>query len=237
MNTDNLLVAVSGYSGDKFQLENNISLYTHHGATVLILSPADAPITEVSDPRVHCQWIGEKGWAGPQTLVRHKLFLERLLTFDKEWFLFHDADSVCLSPTLPQYLFRERASWSNEVADLNTGTSYLRKIACQPPYFFHREVLTAIHRVAESKTWPTSYYGEITGDPIVTECIDHFHMQLAAGSSYPMKSFPDGCSWETTSEHGLNTMIEHVRMGKILVHQVKHEHVRDRLVSEHARLL
>jgi hypothetical protein len=226
-------IFVSAYAGDKLQVESNLPVYLHHGCPVVILSPANAPITSVSDSRVHCQWFGEAGWAGQQTLMRHKLFLKAMLTFPFKWFLMHDADSVCLSPYLPRYLYEGRVAWSNEVQDTNTGPSHLDKIAVQPPYFFHREVLEALIATAENP--PPSYYGEVTGDPIPTNCIDHFHWQLTAGCGFPHRNFPHGASWETTSTVGLEEMARVVRDGgKVMIHQVKTKAVLDRLMSERA---
>jgi hypothetical protein len=154
-----------------------------------------------------------------------------MLTFPFTWYLMHDADSVCLDSRLPEYLYREKAAWSNEVRDTNTGTSHLDKIAVQPPYFFHRDVLVALLKAAENP--PVSYYGELTGDPIPTGCIDHYHWQLTAGSGYPHKSFHHGASWETTSPTGLTEMARMVRYsGTIFVHQVKSRDVLERLLTE-----
>jgi hypothetical protein len=230
MNPDTI-VFVSAYAGDKHQVEANLPCYLHHGCPVVILSPANAPITEVSDKRVHCQWAGEAGWAGPHTLVRHRTYLNMMLTFPFTWYLMHDADSVCLDSRLPEYLYREKAAWSNEVRDTNTGTSHLDKIAVQPPYFFHRDVLVSLLKAAENP--PVSYYGELTGDPIPTGCIDHYHYQLSCGSGFPHKSFLNGSSWETTSPTGLTEMARMVRYsGTIFVHQVKSRDVLERLLTE-----
>jgi hypothetical protein len=229
-------VFVSAYAGDKHQVESNLSAFMHHECPVIILSPANAPITEVSDSRVHCQWMGEAGWAGPHTLVRHRLFLEAMLKFDFQWYLMNDADSICLSPELPAYLYEGRLAWSNEVRDLNAGTSHIEKIAVQPPYFFHRDVLVGLIKAAENP--PVSYYGELTGDPIPTGCIDHYHWQLTVGSGFPHFNFHTGASWETTSEFGLDQMARAVNyLGKVLIHQVKSRYVLERLLLEYRQFL
>lgn len=223
-------VFVSAYAGDKHQVENNLEMYRHHGCPVIILSPANAPITSVYRSDVHCQWMGEAGWAGPHTLVRHRLFLEAMLKFPFTWYLMNDADSICLTPEIPRYLYQEFACWSNEVADLNPGASHLRKIAVQPPYFFHREVLYAI--LANADNLPPSYYGPVDGQPVPTHCIDHYHMQLSVGSGHPLKNFSDGASFETTSAFGLEQMAQAVRRGVRMIHQVKTREVLDRLLRE-----
>lgn len=234
MNSDTGIF-VSAYAGDKHQVEANLPVLLHHQCPVIILSPANAPITEVSDSRVHCQWMGDVGWAGPQTLVRHRLFLEAMLKFPFQWYLMHDSDSVCLSPEIPAYLYEGKLAWSNEVQDMNPGTSRILKIAVQPPYFFHRDVLAALIKAADSP--PESYYGEVTG-PIPTQCIDHYHWQLTVGSQMPHFTFHTGCSWETSSRHGLDEMSRVVREhGKVLIHSIKSPYVLERLLVEHKEFL
>ena len=238
VNNPDTLVAVSAYAGDKHQVENNLPLYLHHGCPVLILSPDDAPITSISDARVHCQWFGKAGWIGKHTLERHLLFLRALLTFPHKHFLFHDADSICLSPQIPKYLYDEPDTiWSNEVLDTNPGPSLLPKLALQPPYFLSRRNIAA--QLDATRNLPTSYYGEVGPSeggklPVPTECIDHFVLQLAHGTAFPHRSYPDGASFETASLHGLETMAGLVRdHGRIFLHSVKTKAVLDRLRVEH----
>lgn len=237
---ENTLVAVSAYAGDKHQVENNLPLYLHHGCPVLILSPEDAPITGVSDKRVHCQWHGQKGWIGKHTLERHVKFLRALLTFPHQFFLFHDADSICLSPRISPYLYADANTfWCNVVQDLNPGPSLLPKLALQPPYFFHRRTIQL--QLDNLHNLPISYYGQVGPSdggrlPVPTECIDHFVLQLAHASQRPYKSFLDGASFETASPQGLETMSELVRVhGRIFLHSVKTKAALDRLRVEHEK--
>jgi len=234
------LVAVSAYAGDQQQVENNLPYYLHHGCPVVILSPADAPITKVADSRVHCQWAGEKGWIGPQTLERQRKFLEMLLVFPQKYFLFNDADSVCLAQRLPRYLYdHPDMLWSNEVLDTNPAPSLLPKIALQPPYFMSRKVIMGMLGTADNL--PTSYTGvspEGWTMPFPTNCIDHYMLQLICGSGYAHFNFHSGASFETTSQHGLETMADLVRIyGRDMIHQIKTKPVLDRLVNEHVTYL
>jgi len=226
------LIAVSAYSGDRNQVENNMPVYQHHGCPVLILSPTDAPISDI--PGASCQHAGRAGWIGLHTLARQAQFLKILAGSPQKWFLFHDADSVCLSPKLPDYLYQSPGVfWSNEVLDTNPGPSRLPKIALQPPYFFHRSVLRELVRCSAT---PSASYVTVGphGDlPTPTECIDHWLLQIVYAAGLQHRSFPDGCSWETTSEHGLNEMRIHVRAGKNFIHQVKSKSVLDILMSEY----
>ncbi len=223
--TENLLVAVSAYAGDADQVNTNLPLYEHHGARVLILSPADAPINSVPTlGRVECMQAGARGWAGPHTLVRQRLFLELLSRQSAEFFLLNDSDSFCLSPALPECLFAEPGVfWSNEVTDTNPSPSLLPKIAVQPPYFFSRAVLEKFLQFADKPaTSFTAPSPEGWPLPIPTDCIDHWMLQVVCAAGIPHRSFQDGASFETKSEHGLATMVEHVELhGRIFLHSVK----------------
>lgn len=237
MNPDTL-VAVCAYKGDVGQVQNNLPLYLHHECPVLILSPSDAPITYLSDPQVHCQWFGRKGWIGAHTLERQRLYFEAMLKFPHKYFLMHDADSICLSPEIPAYLYSNpNVWWSNEVLDTNPGPSHLPKIAFQPPYFFSRAIL---QRMFDASLRPAvSYYGPPVNPegwpmPYPTECLDHWFLQVAYAAGVPHKSFHDGASFETASQQGLNTMAGLVRHhGHILLHSVKTLAALDRLRVEH----
>lgn len=230
------LVAISAYAGDLHQVENNLGLYGHHGTQMIVLSPEDAPIVRVSDPKVICLVAGRKCWAGPEALTRHILFMEILSRFQHRYFLFNDADSFCLSPKIPAYLYERDVIFSNEVLDTNPGTSMLPKIAMQPPYFFSRNCLAGMLRTKDKL--PTSYYGEQKTPegwplPIPTHCPDHLMLQLAHGSGFAHENYRDGASFETNSSHGLNVMSDLVRNhGRVMLHSVKTKLALDQLVSD-----
>lgn len=236
-----MLVAVSGYAGDQHQIEANFPAYRHHGVSVLILSPEDAPITALAgNPEgVYYRSCGAAEWAGARSLVRHAAYLRALLETPYTHYLFHDADSVMLSPKMPRYLLdHPNVFWSNEVQDTNTGASKLPKIAMQPPYFFSREVLERLVPVLES---PAPSYCEPEsqgGMPIPTGCIDHYQLQLCHAAGIPHFSYPDGRSFETSSDIGLSEMARNVRYnGVVFVHQVKSRAVFDRLMAERQAFL
>lgn len=231
------LVAISGYSGDQHQIESNWPVYAHHKCPVLILSPKDAPVKKVHNSKNFS--AGFKGWIGPHTLKRQVMFLRELMSQSEDFYLFHDSDSVCLSPAIPKYLFDSPdVFWSNEVRDTNTSPSHLPKLAFQPPYFFSKRVLRALVRTSAT---PAQSFTILTAQgtmPLPTECIDHFMLQLVYAAGLQHRSFPDGSSWETTSEVGLTQMSEHVRaLGKVFIHQVKTRPVLDRLMADRVTYL
>lgn len=235
----NTLVVVCAYAGDVNQVQNNMSVYRHHECPVVVMSPADACISYAMlghPPSVTClSSVGLKGWIGPQTLERQRLMLGAALTYPYEYFLFHDADSVCLSPKLPQYLYdHPDMVWANQVPDTNPGESLLPKVALQPPYFFSRKVIQGMLKAAENP--PASYIKGRSPEgwplPHPTQCIDHYMLQLACGSGFPFFNFHTGASFETGSSHGLETMVGLVRdHGRVLLHSIKTTDVLHRLID------
>lgn len=223
----NLLVVVSGYAGDGNQVSDFLPYYRHHGFPVLVLSPEDSPIVGLPEglPWLSQRQVGLRGYTGPHTLERQRLSMGLLNSTSFTHFLWHDADSLCLSPRLPGYLFDGNVLWNNEVLDTNKAPSLLPKLALQPPYFFNRAVLAGL--LDGAKHPATSYYlGADLSDadriPVPTGCIDHWMLQVAHGGGVEHRNFPDGASFETRSQHGLDTMIHHVRdLRKRMVHSVK----------------
>jgi len=235
----NTLVVVSAYAGDAHQVEHNLPIYRHHECPVAIFSPVDAPIMQM--PGCICLSDGLKGWIGPQTLERHRKFLELMLKFPHAHFLFHDADSVCLSPEIPRYCYESPDTiWSNEVVDTNPAPSLLPKLACQPPYFLSRKSIRAMLDCQLPTSYHTRQNPEDWPMPFPTECIDHYMLQLACGSGHPHLSFFTGASFETASERGFAEMSKLVRLyGRVMIHSVKtaavlHGLIQDHVVFKHA---
>lgn len=233
---ENMLVAVSAYAGDKHQVENALPQYLHHGVPVVVFSPEDQPIKSVSCPEVECRQAGLAGWIGPHTLERQVLFFKLLVDYPQDWFLFNDADSVCLAPQLPEYVFGSTSLFCcNLVTDTNPGPSLLPKLACQPPFFFHRKVL--LQMIEGARRGPaTSFHGPpVNPDgwpmPFPTNCIDHFLLQIAHSGEVIYRSFLDGASFETGSEVGRNTMTELARQGFCFLHSIKTKDVLDQVVA------
>lgn len=234
------LVVVHAYAGDIHQVKQNLPYLLHHRCPVVVLSPTDAPIPDVGSRRVTCLSGGLKGWIGKQTLERQVIHLRMLLQFPHRHFLLNDADSLCLSPDLPRYLYENPdLIWSNEVTDTNPAPSLLPKLALQPPYFVSRNTIQGMLKASENP--PTSYYTAPANPkdwpmPFPTECIDHYMLQLACGSGYGHFNFHTGASFETETQHGLDTMVGLVQdHGRVLIHSVKSQRSLDRVVQAHKR--
>lgn len=212
---ENTLVAVCGYEGDAHQIRNLMPYYQHHQCPVLVLSPDDSPIM-ARNPQIWTRTGGKRAYIGQESLDRQAKHLQILLEYPFKHFLVNDSDSVCLSPRLPDYLYKGDILWSNEVSDAfhdrsnDPGYKYPR-IAFQPPYFMSRKVIQQLLSVADKvKANPTT--------PFIDWCM--MAWAIEAGTQHA--SFPDGMSCGTTDPHGLNVMMQHVqRHGKIFVHSIK----------------
>ena len=241
------LIVVHCWKGDADLVKEHMPLYKHHDRPVLILSPEDSPVNiQVDD--VMCKSIGKRAYYGQDSLDRQALHLKYLLTLPYEYFLLNDADSFCLSPDIPSYLYMPGSKnilWSNEVGDWRTHPSPYPKLALHPPYFMHRSVLARLVSVMDKP--------EVRAHPI-TPYIDWYMLALAHEAGVPHQTFPDGASFPAWRRNiiaetqqlghdykhryeadgairGDDIMAERVARGGIFIHSVKHKPVKDRLVN------
>jgi len=223
------LVSVHGYAGDKDQVENAMPYFLHHNCPVVVLSPDDSPIIQVeAAPTVICRQVGKRAYIGELSLTRQLAQMKALLDYPFEYFLMNDADSVCLSPQIPQYIYNEpEVLWSNEVSDMMHSRllSYrLPRLAFQPPYFISRKniekILKFSKRVKTDRTTPF---------------IDWVMMAWAVTAGIPHKNFLTGASCPTRGyQPGYDLMCELVRKhGRVMVHSIKDREVLLKLVELH----
>lgn len=226
----NVLVSVHCYAGDAHQVRMLMPVYTHHGYPVYIMSPEDSKVTDMG-PHL-CFHDGLRGYTGYLTWKRQYLQMKRLLTFDFDFYLMHDADSFCFSPPLPDYLFEDtNAFFSNQVNDFRkpgeTWTdangsvtwpeTYHRGyplLAFQPSYFVSRQGLEKLVKAFEDG---------VEDDP-VTPFIDWVMVVLAVNAKLNYQPFRNCVSCETETDMGLRLVGDKVREGVTFVHAVKRQH-------------
>jgi glycosyltransferase involved in cell wall biosynthesis len=238
------LVVIHCWQGDRNNVIDFLPYHKRHGLPILLLSPENAPVT-IHEPGVTCHSLGVRGYYGQESLERQRAHLGYLLTLPFDYFLLNDADSICLEPQLPDYLFADENRgiiWSNEVPEFRPHASPYPKVAMQPPYFMHRSVIERLLTV------------DVACHPI-TPYIDWYMLALAEESHTPHKSFPDGASFpawrrnqiaetqklghEFKHEYDPNgviagdtLMLQRVREGAIFVHSIKHKPVMDMLIAQ-----
>lgn len=195
MNDDTLIV-VHGYAGDADRVLRHMPLYLHHERPVLVLSPEDAPITYLGNlGDIGYRAVGNRAYIGQLSLDRQHEHLKILAREPFEWFLANDSDSFCIPAKIPAYLYEDsNIFWSNEVPEPRPHTSPLPKLALQPPYFFHKSVLTKMLEVAPG----------IVMHPI-TQYIDHYMLQLAYAAGVRHAAFHHGHNDCTVLAHPVKT--------------------------------
>lgn len=244
------LVVVHAYSGDKELVKNALPVHLAHNGHVLILSPTDAPV-KIRRSGVECRSAGGRGYFGQVSLDRQRAHLELLLTYPHKYFLLNDADSMCLTPYIPRYLYKQSEYvWSNEVHEWRPHASPYPKIAMQPPYFISRENIERLLSVADRP--------EVLAHPI-TPFIDWYMVALCHEAGVTHRNFKDGASFPAwgwnrdevpdTTQMGndwvwLNKrdatvrgdveMANRVKLGVVMVHSVKHPEVLKMLLETHA---
>lgn len=185
-------VAVCCYEGDGHQVRYGLSGWVHHGCPLLILSPDDSRVTIDVPGCIESRYAGKRAYTGQLSLDRQRAHLSLLLEYPENHFLIHDADSVCLDPKIPDYLYEEPdVMWTNQVVDGIPGhqeffPSGWPHVAFQPPYFLSRKTIKALLAVADDPRCQAS--------PVMP-FIDFYMVQLTMVAGLPWKRFLDGLSF------------------------------------------
>lgn len=211
MNEDTI-VTVHCYAGDAAQVVNNMPCYLHHGKPpVIVMSPEDSPVVI---PGIICRHAGKRAYIGQESLDRQVAHMRIAFEYPYKYFLLNDADSICVSPEIPKYLYNHSSNtlWSNEVIEPRPHESPFPKIALQPPYFMNRATLEKLIRISS----------RVKAHPI-TPYIDHFMLQLVYEAGVKHRSFlskenpPGELSGDTYTN-----MSERIRHhGRVMLHPVK----------------
>lgn len=212
------LVVVSGYAGDAHQISELLPYYEHHERPILLLSPEDSPIPFMGT--LLGRSCGKRGYTGQESLDRQHRHLMTALEYPFEWFLFHDSDSICISPEIPAYLFeRDDVIWSNQIDDHREKGYHdpLPHIAMQPPYFMSRRVLREY-----------VLHGAQKADQ-VTPFIDWYMVQVAYAAGVQHHGFRSGACFPTDTSETAAYMGQKVYQGARMVHSVKTRAVADDL--------
>lgn len=224
-------VAVCCYAKDQHQVAEMLDLYLHHQCPVTILSPENSR-ADIQHPRVENRFGGKRCAIGQDALDRHREHLRILLTYPEEYFLIHDSDSVCLSPKLPHYLYKDPdVLWSNLIeAHVPTEQKFypegFPKVAFQPPWFMSRKTIEhMLARVA---------YENLPANPGLA-FIDYWLVDLAHELGRPWKKMPDSINLPLHDEACMQQAVEAVRdNGAIFIHSVKGAKYAAPLIAAHA---
>jgi len=229
MNADTR-VAVCCYAGDQYRMITALGQILHHQCPVVALSPTDSPAV-IRYPGVENRQNGKVGYVGQVSLDRMRDHLRCLLEFPEKFFLVHDADSLCLSPGLPRYLYQEGKLWSNLLVNpYEEQWKYyppgFPKVAFQSPYWMSRGVIERLLDVADTvKINP--------GLPF----IDHYMVQLAVAAGCPFDGFTGGFTGLTEDAGGVANVVEAVSRGAMFVHAIKRKEVLDAVVAARQEFL
>ncbi len=219
-------IAVCCYAGDRHQVIHGLDVYLHHECPVVILSPENSEV-RIDHSGVENRSGGRRGHRGQDSLDRQRRHLEILLTFPERFFFINDADSFCLSPKLPSFLYDEpNIVWSN-LCDVNLydpsavypeGVPHL---AFWPPYFLSRETIKAMLAVADRYQMGPN---QLTGN------IDYYMVQLARMAGLAWRGYPIELIYPHEGPHVCDAVREH---GVTFIHSVKDAKTVRALVEAH----
>jgi hypothetical protein len=205
-------IAVHCYAGDADVVRGLLPLHARHGHPITVMSPEDAPVTIDGYDFVHA---GKQQSVGPLAVARQREHMRRLLDYPENYFLMHDADSICLSERLPGYLYEKPdALYSNLVFN---GVPWeqepyiknnIPRLAMQPPVFASRRIIEALLAVET---------------PPMDGFIDHWFAQAATIAGVRSRSFWNCVSRGISTSPGeLEITLFEVRYrGAVFVHSVK----------------
>lgn len=239
-------VSVHCYEGDAWRVKAALHIYLAHQCPLTILSPVDSRAI-IEGPNITCRFAGTRNGTvipsgrgplsvGRGTWERQRDQMAELLKFPETHFFMNDADSLCLSPKLPNYLYDEpNIVWSNLVYDEipQQQRGYPRnfpRIALQPPYFLSRRSITAMLDVSETTM---AHFNP------VMPFIDFYMIRAAYDAGLVWKAFPDGRSSAVSTRR---TLFEHLQVavrhqGVIFVHDMKSPIFWDPLLKAHKQFL
>jgi hypothetical protein len=214
----NTRVAVCCYAGDGPQVSGAVPLLVHHECPVVILSPTDSMFA-IDHPGIENKCGGLRQYTGQLSLDRQREHMRILLEYPEDFFLMHDADSVCLSPKIPDYLYTKDVLWSNLVHDSMRERAQgfymdgFPRLAFQPPYFLSRKTIerllapVAVENISMNPTLPF---------------IDHYMVQLAVKAGVPWENFTDGFTGPISGDYpSFKRAWDAVQRGAVMIHSVK----------------
>ncbi len=244
-----VLVTVHCYQGDQANVRAWLPLYLHHGRPVLVMSPEDSPVV-IEHPQVRNYSGGPRAYVGQKSMDRQRNHLEHLVQQPFDWFLMNDADSVCLAPDLPDFLFeRDDVLWSLHAGDWRNHPTPYPRIGLHPPYFASKKVLKKLLTVADDP--------KVKAHPI-TPFIDWYMLALACESGVEIPAYPAPWgftfpawryNWddlldnalmpddhvrvydESGSVKGDDMMASRVAAGAAFLHSIKHTFVMERMAK------
>ena len=224
-------VAICCYEGDHRQVVQSLGLYAHHQCPITVLSPEDSKV-EITHPALDITNLsaGKRAHIMQESLDRQREHLKLLLTFPEKYFFIHDADSLCLDPKIPAYIYAEPdLVWSNVQPDAIPEHQPefppdWPHVAFQPPYFLSRKTIEALLAVADKVT--TS---------LVMPFIDFYMVQLTMAAGLGWKNYLTGVSVCMSPQEdevldaikadvymrGMKIGLARIRAGANIIHSVK----------------
>ena len=260
----NTRIAIGCYSGDHEQVIQSLDLYLHHECPVVIFSPENAKV-QIDHPGVENLHAGKCARLGPDAHAHHLEYLKLLLTFPEDYFLMHEADSMCIDPKIPDYLYAEPDTfWSNsgeacpELCEIEAFPPGCPRLSFQAPWFLSRKAIKALVAASPRVISPSGMSGELPASKahwIGLPWVDLYLVMLTHAAGLPYKVFRNCyngfmASIEALSptppknfselqvaggEAGFQNALKAVANGANMIHSVKDGITSHALVAEYQR--
>lgn len=217
----NTLVVVQAFGPYTDMVRMNLPSWNQHGLPVVITSLGDSPVQVEG---IGCYTHGRNGYVGPVSLDRWRILLRWLLEQPFEFFMMHESDSICLSPSIPRYCYENPdVLWSNEMPE--NGTPPTQQFYCVAPWFMSRRTITRLLETSARSPDRPPYHG------------DRWVGQMAEVGGIPHSPFSPGLGCGTLREGTaeLAQVCAAVRSGVVMIHGVKTPGARRAILSNYRR--
>jgi hypothetical protein len=224
-------VAICCYQGDAHQVLELMPFYQHHECPITILSPEDSPV--LLPAPLDCRMGGKRCYIGWDGIERMKAHLRILINETSEnFFLINDADSFCITPELPAYLYAEpdvlwTSVFPNDIPEQQPGFAEgMPHVAFHPPWFLSRGVIEKLLAVGDD-VQPNEFL----------PFIDYWMLEAAVKAGITWKSFEQSMSLPTNSDPACaQRALEMASQGAKFYHSVKTGAFAGRLLNAYTSL-
>lgn len=209
------VINAHGQASDAFKM--NEKYWKQQDGDRLVICPENDPI-EGAIQCGYAQHNGHESWKRFQVIIRE------LQTWEWDWCIMHEYDSICLNTSLPEYPGFYGNVWMNK-----EGAKFMAQRYANPPWTFDRGTFDMI--IMRTSVYRRSVFenGEA----------DRYWSALAMLSGVPILDYtPKGFSRGTIAEADIVDLRKSIHEGAYAIHGVKHPWVLseiDRFVLEQTR--
>ena len=188
-------------------VQMNLPHWRKHGFPVVVTSPEDSRCVV---PGVDCVFHGLNDYTGIRSLNRWRLMLGWMAQQPFDYFMMHEADSICLNTDIPRYCYRQGVLFSNEMPD--NAVPPTQAFYSLAPWFMSKSVIVRMLEVSKTRPDRPPYHG------------DRWVGQMVEQGAIAHQKFEPGIGCGTLSfsrPAELEQVCSAIRAGACMIHGIK----------------